>query len=110
MTAKTNKKSGLLSQRENVFPGGVNSVNSTIRAKSSAPTKKYGGKSYLKETLKKQHLEKELIRLNIEKRNKEFERECIARMTEANLLCNKFNVPKAFSVLNDEVKFYLNFI
>jgi len=51
-------------------------------------------------------LEKELIRLNIEKRNKEFERECISRMTEANALCNKMNIPKAFSVINCEVKFY----
>ncbi len=67
--------------------------------------KKYQGKSYLKETLKKQHLEKELLRLNLEKRNKEYERESISRMTEANFLCNILNYPKAFSVINDEVFF-----
>lgn len=94
-----------MSQREN--PHEFNSINSTIRAKSSAPTKK-NGRTYLKETLKKQHLEKELIRLNIEKKNKEFERECITKMTEANNLCNKFQIQKGFSVINDEVKNQIN--
>lgn len=85
-----------------ILPG-IN-ILSNLRPKSSAATKRLqSGKSYLKETIKKQNLEKELIRLNIEKKNKENEKEYIKKMTEANQLCLKLNIMKSFSALNDEV-------
>ena len=88
---------------------GINSVNTTLIPKSSLGTKRIASaKSYLKETLKKKHLEKELIRLKIEKRNKEFEKESINKMSEANILAEKLNILKSFSAYNDEVNIFLS--
>lgn len=90
--------------RNYLFSAISTSGNITNRPKSSAVTKRMqSAKSYLKENLKKQHLEKELIRLEIEKRNKEFERECLGKMHEANELCFKLNLQKSYSAYNDEV-------
>jgi len=80
------------------------------RPKSSAASKKIkSARTYLKETIKKQQLEKELLKLNIEKRNKENEREYIKKMTEANQLSIKLNLMKTYSAYHDEVFISISF-
>ena len=52
----------------------------------------------IKETLIKKKAEDELMKLSIDKRDKEFERDCIIKMNEANSICEKLNVPVSYTV------------
>lgn len=70
-------------------------------------SQKKSAKQYMIETLQKKEAEEELIKLALEKRNKEFERDCILKMNESNLICEEIKIPLSFSVfISEEVKIY----
>lgn len=52
---------------------------------------------FLKETTKKKQAEEEMLRVTLEKRNKENEKDFLRKLTEANQICLELNIPKAFS-------------
>jgi len=63
---------------------------------------------FLKETTKKKQAEEEMLRVTLEKRNKENEKEFLKKLTEANQICLELNIQKAFSAFI-EVFFILIF-
>ena len=58
--------------------------------------------NYLKQTLERQRLEEEMIRLTIDKRDKEFQRDCVKKMVLANEYAEKLGVPKSYSAYSEE--------
>ena len=52
---------------------------------------------FFNETTKKKHAEEEMLRVTLEKRNKENEKEFLRKITEANQICIELNIQKAFS-------------
>jgi hypothetical protein len=52
---------------------------------------------FLVETTKKKQAEEEMLRVALEKRNKENEKEFLKKITEANQICQELNIQKAFS-------------
>ena len=58
--------------------------------------------NYLKQTLERQRLEEEMIKLTIDKRDKEFQRDCVKKMVLANEYAEKLGVPKSYSAYSDE--------
>jgi len=73
---------------------------SVAGSKRSLPKK--SAKQYMIETLQKKEAEEELIKLALEKRNKEFERDCIFKMNESNEICEQIKIPLSFSVFVSE--------
>jgi hypothetical protein len=66
-----------------------------------------GNSSYLVNTYKKKkQAEEEIMRLEILKRNKEYEKECIRKMSEANTMAEELNVMKAYTAYRFEVYNY----
>lgn len=59
---------------------------------------------FLQESTKKKLAEEEKLRITIEKRNKEFEKDCIKKMTEANQLSEELGKNLAFSAFTSDVK------
>ena len=47
-------------------------------------------------------LEEDMMRLTIEKRDKEFQRECVRKMVQANEFAEQLNIPKSYSAYNEE--------
>ena len=47
-------------------------------------------------------LEEDMIKLTIEKRDKEFQRDCVKKMVLANEYVEKLNIPKSYSAYNEE--------
>ena len=64
--------------------------------------KKHKVNYYLKQTLKRQELEEEMIKLTIDKRDKEFQRDCVKKMVLANEYAEKLGIPKSYSAYNEE--------
>ena len=64
--------------------------------------KKHKVNYYLKQTLKRQELEEEMIKLTIDKRDKEFQRDCVKKMVLANEYAEKLGIPKYYSAYNEE--------
>lgn len=64
---------------------------------------KYNSKKYLLENLKKQKEEDLNIRQNFDKRQKEFIKDCIKKITEANKICYEMNIKKSYSTITDNV-------
>ena len=58
--------------------------------------------NYLKQTLQRMQLEEEMIRLTIDKRDKEFQRDCVKKMVLANEYAEKLGVPKSYSAFSEE--------
>ena len=58
--------------------------------------------NYLKQTLERQRLEEEMIRLTIDKRDKEFQRDCVKKMVLANEYAEKLGVPNSYSAYSEE--------
>jgi len=52
---------------------------------------------FMIETTKKKQAEEEMLRVALEKRNKENEKEFLKKITEANQICQDLNIAKAFS-------------
>jgi len=58
--------------------------------------------NYLKQTLQRQQLEEEMIKLTIDKRDKEFQRDCVKKMVLANEYAEKLGIPKSYSAYSEE--------
>ncbi len=58
--------------------------------------------NYLKQTLQRQRLEEEMIKLTIDKRDKEFQRDCVKKMVLANEYAEKLGIPKSYSAYSEE--------
>lgn len=58
--------------------------------------------NYLKQTLQRMQLEDEMIRLTIDKRDKEMQRDCVKKMVLANEYAEKLGEPKSFSAFSEE--------
>ena len=58
--------------------------------------------NYLKQTLQRHQLEDEMIRLTIDKRDKEFQRDCVKKMVLANEYAEKLGIQKSFSAYSEE--------
>ena len=58
--------------------------------------------NYLKQTLQRMQLEEEMIRLTIDKRDKEFQRDCVKKMVLANEYAEKLGIPKTYSAYSEE--------
>lgn len=107
LTAKNNKRS-TTGQKIQSAVQIENRPNTSIIPFSNQKKKslKKSPKQYMIETLRKKDAEEELIKLALEKRNKEFERDCIVKMNEANEICETIKIPLSFSVfISEEVNF-----
>ena len=73
-------------------------------SKKLAPIKKQKPKkvNYLRQTLQKDLLEEDMIKLTIEKRDKEFQRECVRKMVLANDYAEVLKIPKSYSAYCEE--------
>ncbi len=75
-------------------------------SKKLAPIKKKEQKpkkvNYLRQTLQKDLLEEDMIKLTIEKRDKEFQRECVRKMVLANDYAEVLKIPKSYSAYCEE--------
>ena len=75
-------------------------------SKKLAPVKKKEQKqkkvNYLRQTLQKDLLEEDMIKLTIEKRDKEFQRECVRKMVLANDYAEVLKIPKSYSAYCEE--------
>ena len=58
--------------------------------------------NYLKQTLLKMQLEEEMTRLTIDKRDKEYQRDCVKKMVLANEYADKLGIPKSYSAFSEE--------
>lgn len=70
-------------------------INNTIEFK---PVKM---KKFLIETTRKKQAEEEMLRVTLEKRNKENEKEFLRKITEANQICIELQIQRAFSAFID---------
>ena len=77
------------------------SATKTING-SKHPTQKKHKVNYLKQTLQRQMLEEEMIKLTIDKRDKEFQRDCVKKMVLANEYAEKLGIPKSYSAYSEE--------
>ena len=68
----------------------------------TGPNQKKHKVNYLKQTLQRQMLEEEMIKLTIDKRDKEFQRDCVKKMVLANEYAEKLGVPKSYSAFSEE--------
>ena len=66
------------------------------------PNQKKHKVNYLKQTLQRQMLEEEMIKLTIDKRDKEFQRDCVKKMVLANEYAEKLGIPKSYSAYSEE--------
>ena len=71
------------------------------RTKTNIPKKKKKI-NYLQQTLQRQRLEEEMIRLTIDKRDKEFQRDCVKKMVVANEYAEKLGIPNSYSAYTEE--------
>ena len=75
----------------------------TNNSKKEIPTTQKRQKvNYLKQTLQRMQLEDEMIRLTIDKRDKEMQRDCVKKMVLANEYAEKLGVPKSYSAFSEE--------
>lgn len=70
--------------------------------KKSEPNETKTHKSYIANTMKKRQAEEELLRLEIEKRSRQFEIESIHKMDEANKICEALNRPYVYTAYKNE--------
>jgi len=69
--------------------------------KTTAPKKKKKI-NYLQQTLQRQRLEDEMVKLTIDKRDKEFQRDCVKKMVLANEYAEKLGIPNSYSAYSEE--------
>jgi hypothetical protein len=75
--------------------------NSSYLEQTSRP--KLDVKNLLKAKIKKEKEEDIQMRQTFEKRTKDFIRDCMKKMEEANKMCVEMNVPKSFNSVTDDV-------
>ena len=75
----------------------------TSYSKTGVPaTQKKPKVNYLKQTLQRMQLEDEMIKLTIDKRDKEFQRDCVKKMVLANEYAEKLGKPESYSAFSEE--------
>ena len=106
---KTKKEKDTLNEiKDNTY-----SEKNQIRKKPQSASKTMNGSkvhthqkkhkvNYLKQTLQRQMLEEEMIKLTIDKRDKEFQRDCVKKMVLANEYAEKLGVPNSYSAYSEE--------
>jgi hypothetical protein len=80
------------------YTGNKSSNVSTISKKPRDNSHKY-----LQQTLLKKKAEEEMVRLALERKNKEIERDCIQKMSQANIYAEELGIPKSYSAYKDDV-------
>ena len=97
--SKTQTKESNTTKRKPQSAMKINNYSKT----GAIPTEKKKHKvNYLKQTLQRMQLEEEMIRLTIDKRDKEFQRDCVKKMVLANEYAEKLNIPKSYSAYSEE--------
>ena len=71
------------------------------RTKTNIPKKKKKI-NYLQQTLQRERLKEEMMRLTIDKRDKEFQRDCVKKMVLANEYAEKLGIPYSYSAYTEE--------
>ena len=75
----------------------------TNNSKTGIPaTQKKPKVNYLKQTLQRMMLEDEMVKLTIDKRDKEFQRDCVKKMVLANEYSEKLGLPESYSAFSEE--------
>ena len=97
--SKTQTKESNTTKRKPQSAMKINNYSKT----GAIPTEKKKHKvNYLKQTLQRMQLEEEMIRLTIDKRDKEFQRDCVKKMVLANEYAEKLGIPKSYSAYSEE--------
>ena len=97
--SKTQTKESNTTKRKPQSAMKINNYSKT----GAIPTEKKKHKvNYLKQTLQRMQLEEEMIRLTIDKRDKEFQRDCVKKMVLANEYAEKLGIAKSFSAFSEE--------
>ena len=78
------------------------SAYKTVNDPKTNPNQKKHKVNFLKQTLQRQMLEEEMIKLTIDKRDKEFQRDCVKKMVLANEYAEKLGIPKSYSAYSEE--------
>lgn len=91
--------------KKNVRPltNAVNNKNQIEINIKTKYTRANSSQKYLQQTLMKKKAEEEMIKLAIEKKKKENERDCIKKMTEANNIAEDLGINKTYSAYIDEL-------
>ena len=108
-----NEKNIINEFKNNTFENSKNQINSKKKPQSALKTmnasktqthtnQKKHKVNYLKQTLQRQMLEEEMIKLTIDKRDKEFQRDCVKKMVLANEYAEKLGIPKSYSAYSEE--------
>ena len=98
INANADKPKGRMDQRRK--PQSANKMRE--RTKTNIPKKKKKINYYLQQTLQRQRLEDEMIKLTIDKRDKEFQRDCVKKMVVANEYAEKLGIPNSYSAYSEE--------
>ena len=105
---ENNKNEDLNENKSSISESEEESENTEIRKKKRPKTTLNKHKQikpkgyYLRQTLQREMLEEDMMRLTIEKRDKEFQRECVRKMVQANEFAEQLNIPKSYSAYNEE--------
>ncbi len=81
-----------------------NKITRPFSINKSRPLTTVNIKNLLEEKTRKRKAEDEIVKLALEKRNKEYERECIKKMSEANHIAEKVGIMKSYSAHLDEIE------
>lgn len=85
----------------NKLPRNKSSSNSSTVSKIIKP--RDNSHKYLQQTLLKKKAEEEMVRLALERKNKEIERDTIQKMSQANIYAEEFGIPKSYSAIKDDI-------
>ena len=107
---ENNKNDNLNENESSISNSEENSDSSEMEKKKRPKTTNHLNKHkaikpkgyYLRQTLQREMLEEDMMRLTIEKRDKEFQRECVRKMVQANEFAEQLNIPKSYSAYNEE--------
>jgi hypothetical protein len=81
----------------------VNKSSSNTSTVSKVIKPRDNSHKYLQQTLLKKKAEEEMVRLALERKNKEIEKDCIQKMSQANIYAEEFAIPKSYSAFKDEI-------
>lgn len=84
------------------LPTQSNRPKSSVTLNNNNNNKEKPQTNYLRQTLQRQMLEEDMMKLAIEKRNKEFQRDCVRKMVLANEYAETLGKPVSFSAYAEE--------
>jgi hypothetical protein len=104
ITSANSKTAGLKSpntfKETKMMPATTYNINPSIN-NTMNKIKPNSAVNHFRETMMKKKAEEEMVRLAIERRNKEYQRECIEKMTDANIINDELDIPKSYSAFSD---------